>query len=78
MGVLNQIWWLLGVMMAIPIAIPGVEAVFASDYQFGILLLAVALAVLLLPEYIKWRLVGGSSPFERVPFLTTSAGQGEK
>lgn len=77
MGILNQIWWLLGFLMAAPILITG-ERVLADNTLFGVLLLALGLAVLLLPEYLRWRLLGGSSPFERVPLIGTRADQGEK
>jgi hypothetical protein len=69
MGILNQIWWLLGVLMAIPLAVPGVENVLAGSYPTGGLFLGAALVVLFLPEYLRWRLLGGSSPFERVPVV---------
>lgn len=78
MKIVNQIWWLLGFLMAAPILMPGVERVLAGNYPFGAMLLALGLAVLLLPEYLRWRLIGGSSPFERVPVIGARADQGGK
>lgn len=78
MGLLNDIWWLLGILMAIPLVVPGVENVLAGSYPRGGLFLALGAVVLFLPEYIRWRLLSGSSPFERVLLIGTQADQGEE
>lgn len=78
MGILNQIWWLLGFVMAVPLLMGGVDSVLSSNYPLGLLLLAAGGVVLFLPEYLRWRLLGGSSPFERVPLLGTREEQTEK
>ncbi|MFB6299712.1 MAG: hypothetical protein ABEH65_05570 [Halobacteriales archaeon] len=69
MGILNDIWWLLGVLMAAPLMVPGVEAVLAGSYPRGILWIGLGVVVLFLPEYLRWRLLGGSSLFERIPLI---------
>lgn len=78
MGILNQLWWLLGVVMAVPLMLPGVEHVLTGSYQWGVLFLALGLIALFLPEYIRWRLLGGNSPFDRVPLIGTRTDQGEE
>lgn len=78
MGILNTVWWTTGVLMAAPLVRLGVDSVLASSYPKGALFLAVGLLVLLLPEYVRWRLLGGSSPFERVPFVGPHADDGEE
>ena len=78
MGILNDIWWLLGFLMAAPLVVPGVENVIDGSYPMGALLLALGTVVLFLPEYLRWRLLGGNSPFERVPLIGARADQGEE
>ena len=78
MGILNQIWWLLGFLMAAPLLLAGVENVLSSDYPLGVLLLALGGVVLFLPEYLRWRLLGGGSLFERVPLIGSRADRGEE
>ena len=78
MGILNQIWWLLGFLMAAPLLMAGVENVLSTDYPMGVLLLALGGVVLFLPEYLKWRLLGGGSLFERVPLIGTRADLAEE
>lgn len=75
MRIVNQVWWLLGFLMAAPLLMSGVESVLASNYPLGVLLLASGGAVLFLPEYLKWRLVGGSSPFEWIPLIANRTDQ---
>lgn len=77
MGILNQLWWLVGVVMAMPLLIPGV-GLLGDGSRWGVLLLALGLVALFLPEYIRWRLLGGNSPFERVPLLGARADNGEE
>lgn len=77
MGILSQLWWLVGVVMALPLIIPGVGLV-GEGSTWGVLLLTLGLVALFLPEYIRWRLLGGSSPFERVPLLGARADGDEK
>lgn len=69
MGILNQLWWLIGLGMAVPLILPGIDNVLAGSYLWGALLIVFGLIALFMPEYIRWRLLGGSSPFERVPLL---------
>ncbi len=78
MGILNQLWWLVGLVMAIPLMLPGIENVLTGNYLWGALLIAFGLVALFMPEYIRWRLLGGSSPFERIPLLGAPADNGEK
>lgn len=78
MGILNQIWWLMGIMMAGPLVVPGIGAIVAGSYPKGVLFLVLGFFVLLLPEYIRWQLLGGSSPFERVPLMASRANQRER
>jgi hypothetical protein len=68
MGILNQLWWVIGLVMALPLIVPGVGLV-ADGSAWGALLVVLGLLALFLPEYIRWRLLGGSSPLERVPGL---------
>lgn len=77
MGILNQLWWLVGVVMAMPLLIPGV-GLLADGSGWGVLLLVLGLVALFLPEYIRWRLLGGGSPFERVPLLGARADTSEE
>jgi len=78
MGILSDVWWLLGFLMAGPFLVPGVQSVIEGSYPSGALFLACGLGMLFLPEYIRWRLTGGSSPFERVPFLESRTDQSEE
>lgn len=73
MGILNQIWWLLGFLMAAPLVMAGIGPLVAGSFLKGGLFLALGLFALLLPEYIRWQVFGGSSPFERVPLLSSRA-----
>lgn len=75
MGILNQVWWLLGFLMAAPFLMAGVGNVLAGNYPIGTLFLMVGAGVLFLPEYLKWRLLGGSSPFERIRLIGTRSNQ---
>lgn len=67
MGLLNDIWWLSGFVLAAPVAIVAVEYLGRSEYVGGAFFLLVALAALLLPEYVRWRLFGGGSILEKIP-----------
>jgi len=78
MGMLNDIWWMLGLLMAAPLMLPGVQNILAGSYPRGILFLALGAVALFLPEFIRWRLLGGSSPFERIPLIGTAADRGEE
>lgn len=78
MRIANQLWWLSGIMLAAPLVVPGAEYVLAGNHLWGALFLALGLFVLFVPEYIRWRWLGGSSPFERVPLLGTRGDQGEE
>ena len=78
MGLLNDIWWLVGVLMAVPLAVPGVQNVLAGSYPMGVLFLVLSAVVLFLPEYIRWRLLGGDSPFERIPLIGPRADRDER
>jgi len=78
MGILNDVWWLVGFLMAAPVAVPGVDNVLAGNYAIGGLFFVLAVLVLLLPEYLRWRLLGGSSPFERVPLIGARGERGEE
>ena len=78
MGILNQIWWLVGILMAAPILMAGVRSVLAGNTAPGVLFLALGAVALFLPEYLKWRLLGGSSPFERVPLVGSRTDQTEE
>lgn len=77
MGLLNQIWWLMGFLMAAPLLVIGSEGVLAGNLARGVLFLAVGVVALFLPEYIRWRILGGSSPFERVPVIGARGEQDE-
>lgn len=78
MGLLNTIWWTLGILMAAPLVRLGVINLLANSYPRGVLFLAIGLIVLFLPEYVRWRLLGGSSPFERVPLVGARPAPGEE
>lgn len=67
MGLLNDIWWLSGIVMASSVAIAAVSSLRGGHQVLGAGLIVVALAALLLPEYVRWRLFGGSSILEHVP-----------
>ncbi|NHN42127.1 hypothetical protein G9C85_10880 [Halorubellus sp. JP-L1] len=69
MGILNDVWWLLGFLMAGPFLVPGAQSLIEGSYPTGALFLACGIGMLFLPEYIRWRLTGGNSVLERVPFL---------
>ena len=76
MGILTDIWWMLGWLMAAPLLVPGVDNILAGTYPRGVLFLALGAVALFLPEFIRWRLLGGGSPFERIPLVGTPADQG--
>lgn len=78
MGLLNQIWWLIGFLAAVPLLVPGAQSIIEGGYPKGVLFLALGLVVLLLPEFIRWRLLGGRSVFERVPLIGSGAEQDEE
>lgn len=67
MGLLNDIWWLSGFVLAAPVAIVAVEYLGRSQWVGGAFFLLVALAALLLPEYVRWRLFGGRSVLQHIP-----------
>jgi len=69
MGILNDLWWLAGIVMAAPFIVPGTESLLAGSYPRGLLFLFCGLGMLLLPEYLRWRLLGGSSPLEHLPVI---------
>jgi len=69
MGILNDVWWLMGIVMAGPFIVPGVDSVLSGSYPQGILFLAVGFGTLFLPEYLRWRLLGGDSVLAKVPLL---------
>jgi hypothetical protein len=69
MGLLNDIWWLSGFVLAAPLAVVGVDYLGRANPIMGGGFLALALAALLLPEYVRWRLFGGSSVLEKVPLV---------
>lgn len=60
MGLLSDIWWLSGVVFATPLAIVAVESLLREQWLLGTLFLALAGAMLLMPEYVRYRLAGGS------------------
>lgn len=78
MGILNQIWWLLGFLMAAPLLVVGVQGVLAGNPSRGVLFLVLGVVALCLPEYLRWRILGGSSPFERVPLLRSRRDPGKE
>lgn len=69
MGILNDVWWLVGIVMAGPFIVPGIDSVVAGSYPQGALFLSVGLGTLFLPEYFRWRLLGGESVLAGVPLL---------
>lgn len=69
MGILKDVWWLLGILMAAPLVLPGVENLLSGSYPRGALFIALGAVVLFLPEYLRWRLLGGRSILERVPLI---------
>lgn len=77
MGILNDLWWLLGFLMAAPLVIPGAQNILAGNYPWGGVFLGLGLILLLMPEYLRWRLLGGNSVFERVPLLRSRANESE-
>ncbi len=73
MGILKDVWWLLGILMAAPLVLPGVENLLSGSYPWAVLFISLGAVVLFLPEYLRWRLLGGSSVLERVPLIGTRA-----
>lgn len=69
MGILSDLWWLSGIVMASSVAVAAVSSLTQGHTVLGVLLLGVALAALLLPEYVRWRLFGGRSVLEKIPGL---------
>lgn len=69
MGILNDLWWLVGIVMAAPFIVPGTESILAGSYPRGIFFLFCGLGMLFLPEYLRWRLLGGGSPLEHLPMI---------
>lgn len=78
MRIVNQLWWLSGILMAAPLLVPGTEHLVAGSYWWGGLFVTLGFFVLFVPEYIRWRWLGGSSPFERVPLIGTRANRAEE
>lgn len=76
MGLLNDIWWLSGFVLAAPVAVVAVEYLGRSEFVGGALFFLVAVAALLLPEYVRWRLFSGSSVLERLPFVGAGDDEG--
>lgn len=77
MRIVEQIWWLLGALMAVPFVVPGVGKLTGGDVPMGLVFVGLGFAVLFLPEYVRWQLMGGNSPFNRVPFITSRAERGQ-
>ena len=71
MGIINTVWWTVGLLTAFPLVGLGVRSVLAERYPEAALFLGLGLLVLFLPEYIRWRLFGGGSVLERVPLFGT-------
>jgi hypothetical protein len=67
MGLLNDLWWLSGLALAAPIAVVALEYFGGGDTLVGVAFVALALVALLLPEYVRWQLFGGSSVLEYIP-----------
>lgn len=61
MGLLNDLWWLSGFVLAAPLAIVAVEFLGNGNLPMGIAFLVVAGLVLLLPEYVKRRMFGNAT-----------------
>lgn len=78
MGLLNDIWWVMGLLMAARVWYPGLENALAGNYPIAGLFFVLGLVALFLPEYIRWRLLGGNSPFERVPVVGARVGKGSE
>lgn len=77
MGILGDLWWLSGLVLAAPLAVISVEYVGQGEQLWGAFFVLVALAALLLPEYIRWRLFGGSSVLARAPLVGGKVGEEE-
>jgi hypothetical protein len=69
MGLLNDLWWLSGFVLAAPVAVVGVEYFGRGNTVGAAFFLVVAVLALLLPEYVRWRVFGGGSVLERIPLL---------
>jgi len=73
MGLLGDVWWLSGLVLAAPLAVVGLDFLSRERPLMGAAFMAVALAALLLPEYVRWRIFGGGSVLERIPGVGTAA-----
>lgn len=73
MGLLGDIWWLSGMVLAAPLAVVGMDYLGRQQPLMGAAFMAVALAALLLPEYVRWRIFGGGSVLERIPGIGAAA-----
>ena len=73
MGLLNDLWWLSGFVLAAPLAIVGVDYLGQGNTMMGAFFLVVAVAALALPEYVRHQLFGGDESF-----LATVPGLGRR
>jgi hypothetical protein len=67
MGILSDIWWFTGVLLALKPTMVGLRMLESGDAAVAAAWFVLALAALFLPEYIRWRLFGGRSVLERLP-----------
>ena len=55
-GLIDMIWWASGFVLGVPMAIIGFEFLARERPVFGVVFLALAVAVVFLPEYVRRQL----------------------
>jgi hypothetical protein len=63
MGILNDLWWLSGFVLAAPLFVVGVDYLGQNEPVWGGFFLLIAVAALALPEYVRHTLFGGDERF---------------
>jgi hypothetical protein len=69
MGIVNDLWWLTGVLLAAKPALVGVRMVEGGDPLGATGWFALAVVALLLPEYVKRELFGGPPLLSSLPVV---------
>lgn len=69
MGIVNDLWWLTGVLLAAKPALVGLRLIESGDPVGASGWLMLALVALALPEYVKRELFGGAPMLSSIPVV---------
>ena len=69
MGIVNDLWWLTGVLLAAKPTLVGLRLVESGDPVGASGWLMLAVVALLLPEYVKRELFGGPPLLSSLPVV---------